>query len=76
MTTNERRIPAGEFKARCLALLDEVAATGRVLIVTKRGRPVAMVGPVDGGGPPDLMGSIVTEGDIVSPIDDTWHAAS
>jgi prevent-host-death family protein len=36
-----RTIPAGEFKAKCLALLDEVAATGEEIIVTKRGKPVA-----------------------------------
>jgi len=36
-----RTIPAGEFKAKCLALLDEVAATGQEIIVTKRGKPVA-----------------------------------
>ena len=34
-------IPAGEFKQRCLALLDQVAETGVPIIVTKRGKPVA-----------------------------------
>jgi prevent-host-death family protein len=37
----ERTIGAGEFKAKCLALLDEVAKTGDTLIITKRGKPVA-----------------------------------
>ena len=40
-------MPAGEFKAKCLALLDEVSITGEELIVTKRGKPVAKS---DGGG--------------------------
>lgn len=40
-------IPAGEFKQRCLALLDRVAETGMPLVVTKRGRPVARVVPID-----------------------------
>jgi prevent-host-death family protein len=35
-----RTIPAGEFKAKCLALMDEVAASGDEIIVTKRGRAV------------------------------------
>ena len=35
------RIPAGEFKAKCLAVLDEVHAGGKEIIVTKRGKPVA-----------------------------------
>lgn len=38
-----RTIPAGEFKAKCLALLDEVAAGGMEIVVTKRGRPVAKI---------------------------------
>jgi prevent-host-death family protein len=32
-----------EFKAKCLAMLDEVASTGEVIVVTKRGRAVARV---------------------------------
>jgi len=40
-----RRISATEFKAKCLALLDEVEGQGIRITVTKRGRPVATVGP-------------------------------
>jgi prevent-host-death family protein len=39
-------ISVTEFKAKCLALLDQVAEGGGTVTVTKRGRPVAMVGPV------------------------------
>ncbi len=35
-----RTIPAGEFKAKCLQLMDEVVKGNLTLIVTKRGRPV------------------------------------
>jgi prevent-host-death family protein len=52
-----RTIPAGRFKAQCLSLLDEVAATGETIIVTKRGKPVAKVEPVE--EPPSLRGSVV-----------------
>lgn len=38
-----RIVPAGEFKAKCLAILDEVKATGEPVVVTKRGKPVARV---------------------------------
>jgi len=38
-----KRIPAAEFKARCLALLDEVGPEG--LIITKHGKPVAKLLP-------------------------------
>lgn len=39
------RIPISEFKARSLALLERVRRTGRSIIVTKRGEPVAEVIP-------------------------------
>jgi prevent-host-death family protein len=42
----ERTVQAGEFKARCLALLDEVAEQRTELVVTKRGVPVARVVPI------------------------------
>ncbi len=52
-----RTIPAGRFKAQCLALLDEVATTGETIVVTKRGKPVARVGPVE--QPASMVGSVV-----------------
>jgi prevent-host-death family protein len=41
-----RVVSATEFKAKCLALLDEIDHRGGTVTVTKRGRPMAMVGPV------------------------------
>lgn len=41
------RVPASVFKARCLALFDEVATTHRPLVVTKHGQPVARVVPIE-----------------------------
>ena len=38
-------LAASRFKAQCLGLLDEVAATGESLVITKRGRPVALLTP-------------------------------
>src|SRR2546421_238174 len=43
----KRTIAASEFKAKCLALLDEVAETKETLVVTKRGKPVVQVVPVE-----------------------------
>lgn len=40
-------VPAGEFEQRCLALLDQVADTGMPIVVTKRGRPVARIVPIE-----------------------------
>lgn len=42
----ERTVAAGEFKAKCLALLDEVADRRTEIIVTKRGVPVARIVPL------------------------------
>ncbi|MGH2728915.1 MAG: type II toxin-antitoxin system Phd/YefM family antitoxin [Actinomycetota bacterium] len=44
---HEPAIPASQFKAKCLALLDQVADTHVSFVITKRGRPVAKVVPVD-----------------------------
>ena len=68
------KIPAGKFKATCLALLDEVAETGIELIVTKHGKPVARVVPLEDQEPPSLKGSILQDDDIISPIDTVWFA--
>lgn len=73
----KRHVPAGQFKAQCLALLDEVASTGRPLVVTKRGRPVAEVVPVE--PPKALAGSVeilVSEEELIAPVDERWDAES
>ena len=41
-----RQMAAGEFKAKCLAIMDEVNETGRPLVVTKRGEPVIEIIPI------------------------------
>lgn len=69
----QRTISASSFKAKCLGLLDEVATTGETIVVTKRGRPVARLGPVE--EPPPLLGSVtynVSEEELIAPIDDPW----
>lgn len=38
-----RTMGAGQFKAKCLAVLDEVHETGEPVLITKRGKPVARV---------------------------------
>jgi len=40
-----RAINVTEFKAKCLALLDEVGKRGDTITITKRGQPLATVGP-------------------------------
>lgn len=70
-----RTIPAGRFKAQCLRLLDEVAETGETIVVTKRGKPVAKVEPVE--EPPSLRGSVVYHVDadeLLFSTGETWDA--
>jgi prevent-host-death family protein len=70
-----RSIPASRFKAECLALLDDVAATGESLVVTKRGRPVACLVPVEEA--PSLDGSVtylVDDDRLVAPTGESWDA--
>lgn len=72
-----REIPAGEFKARCLALMDEVQRSGGELVITKRGVPVARLLPAISERRPlfgSLKGTAVARGDIVAPLDEPWAA--
>jgi len=72
-----KTIPAGEFKAKCLKLMDQVAKTGEPLIITKRGKAVAEIIPIRATPEPfvgRMKGSITYEGDILSPIDVDWYA--
>jgi prevent-host-death family protein len=74
-----RTVQASEFKARCLALMDEVAATGEPLVVTKHGKPVVQIEPVRRARARSLIGSgkgsVEILGDIISPAyDGEWDA--
>ncbi|MBK9161995.1 MAG: type II toxin-antitoxin system Phd/YefM family antitoxin [Nitrosomonadales bacterium] len=70
-------IGAGEFKSKCLKLLDDIAEKRGTLVITKHGKPVAKLVPIE----PEqhlfgaLKGSVVGETDIVSPINAEWEAA-
>lgn len=71
-------VPAGVFKATCLELMDEVARTGRDIVVTKHGRPVVRVSPASAQADSPwgfLQGTIVRHGDIASADADEWAAS-
>ena len=71
-------IAAGEFKAKCLKLLDQVAEERATLVITKHGRPVAQLVPLQ-PEPVELFGAMrasgVIHGDIISPPENEWEAA-
>ncbi|TMB00224.1 MAG: type II toxin-antitoxin system prevent-host-death family antitoxin [Deltaproteobacteria bacterium] len=72
MGTIRKTIAAGIFKARCLKLLDEVAETGQEIVVTKRGKAVARLAPLKPKVQKGLLGSVLKQDDLVSPIGDRW----
>jgi prevent-host-death family protein len=65
-----KMMPAGKFKAQCLAVLDEVETRRECVTVTKNGRPVAQMVPLELDENPlrafFIGGKIV--GDIMSPV--------
>ena len=79
MSANPRTIPAGEFKNRCLALMDEVNETGEEIVITKHGKPVSRLVPAE-ESKPQMWGryrdQIRIVGDIMSPVvpAEEWEA--
>ncbi|MBF0624926.1 MAG: type II toxin-antitoxin system Phd/YefM family antitoxin [Magnetococcales bacterium] len=71
-------IPAGEFKAHCLKLMDQVATSRTALVVTKRGRPMVRIAPVDQAASSDcfgyMQGTGAIKGDALAPLDVPWEA--
>jgi prevent-host-death family protein len=74
-----KKISAGTFKTHCLSIMEDVRATRHPVLITKRGRPVAKLVPVDTGRDDfigRLEGVVKIVGDIESPIEppDSWEA--
>lgn len=70
-------IKASEFKAKCLALMDQVARSGRSLLVTKNGKPVAELHPhrpTTGSAFGVWTDQVLIKGDIISPAEADWDA--
>ena len=69
-------ITASAFKAKCLHLMDQVAATGEPLVITKHGQPVCQLVPYR--SKPEtlygvLKGSIRVTGDLIAPLGVAWE---
>lgn len=73
-------INVSEFKAKCLAILDDVARTGEPVTILKRGKPIAQILPVvprQTEYPQEtLRGTVEILGDIVEPVlpAEAWEA--
>jgi prevent-host-death family protein len=67
-----KKMAAGAFKTNCLAVMDEVQAKRETVIITKYGKPVAKLVPVEPSEKQDdifgfLAGRGTVTGDVVSP---------
>jgi prevent-host-death family protein len=74
-----KEVAVSEFKAKCLALLQQVQKTKKPIRVTRFGKPVAEIVPPSAESPKDWLGSMKREieivGDIVSPanVPEDWE---
>jgi len=65
-----KKVAAGAFKAHCLAIMDEVEMKRESVIITKRGKPVAKLVPIEAEVDPIFgffAGKGIITGDVVSP---------
>ena len=75
-----KEINASEFKAKCLAILDQVKQTGEPVTILKRGKPVAQLLPLLSRSQrypqSDLKDSVTILEDLREPVlpPDTWDA--
>jgi prevent-host-death family protein len=69
----QETITISKFKATCLRLLDNVKKTGKSIIVTRKGEPIALITPPPPPTKPDpwlgcMKDRIKITGDIISPV--------
>ncbi|HEV2523850.1 MAG TPA: type II toxin-antitoxin system prevent-host-death family antitoxin [Gammaproteobacteria bacterium] len=80
MDSSMHSMPAGEFKAKCLGVMEDVHESGQPIIVTKRGVPVVMIIPYTEDEAPAkqlfglLKGSATIQGNIIDAINENWDA--
>lgn len=85
MPKRATRVPASEVKNAWHEYLDRVSRERQEVVVTRYGKPVAKLVPIDAGegedaAPPSLFGwmrgTVTFSGDVLAPIDETWDAES
>ncbi|MCK5569356.1 MAG: type II toxin-antitoxin system Phd/YefM family antitoxin [Spirochaetes bacterium] len=64
-----KKVMISDFKAKCIAIIDDINRTRDYVIITRRGRPVAKLEPVGEEKPPRQFGKLQAKmrikGDIV-----------
>jgi len=76
-----KAMPAGQFKARCLSVMEEVRKYRTPVLITKKGRPVAKLVPVDSEAVEIfgcMTGTARIIGDVEAPVIDaeTWDTVA
>jgi prevent-host-death family protein len=62
-----KKMPAGQFKSQCLAIMDQVQESGEPVLITKHGKPVAKLVPAQKKGE-DIFGFMIGRAKIVGDI--------
>ena len=73
-----KKVLISEFKAKCIGMINEIQETGETLLITRRGKPVAMVGPARPKPRKRVMGALKEvlkiNGDIINTdFSDDWE---
>lgn len=80
MLSTVHKITATEFKTSCLKVVDEVHNRHIEVIITKHGKPIAMLVPIPEVRGPELFGCMANmatiQGDILSPLNEEWEATA
>lgn len=73
----DKTIAAGEFKAKCLQLMNLVRDTHQSIVITKHNVPIAKLTPVNEEPDVDVFGcmknTVAIKDDIINPIDTHWE---
>jgi prevent-host-death family protein len=69
-----RTIGAAQFKAHCLAVMDQVSQSGCPVVITKHGKPVVKVVPAN-DGEDEIFGALASIARITGDIENTVPAS-
>jgi len=69
-----QKIPAAQFKAQCLAVMEQVAESGRPVVVTKHGKPVVKITPAE-SDEDEIFGFMAGKFSIIGDIENTIPAS-
>jgi prevent-host-death family protein len=68
-----QKMAAAQFKAQCLAVMDQVSQSGRPIVITKHGKPVVKLVPAD-EGEDEIFGALAGIARITGDIENTVPA--